>query len=130
HHHRVGLEADAAEVVEDAAVVDAAVLRGAAMEGEAGAVEELGEEVGEAHLALVHAGGDGQGVELAVGALGDEGGEAGVGLLDLAEEPLALGEGGADADAEEDALGDGADLVAEELAVLPAHLLGGAVEEE
>src|SRR3954468_21099192 len=46
-HHRVLLQPDSLHVVQDAAVVHPAVLRGLAENGEARAVEQLGEEVGQ-----------------------------------------------------------------------------------
>jgi hypothetical protein len=90
-HDGVLLEADALHVVEHPAVVHAPAGRGLAEDREAGAVEQLGEEVGQPGLLRVQAGGLGERVHLGEVPRVDERLEPGLRVLDLAEEPLALG---------------------------------------
>jgi hypothetical protein len=80
-HGGVFLEADAAEVVEDAAVVEFAALGGLAEKGEAAAVEEFGEEVSEADFFGFDAGGGGKGIHFGEVPRIDEGGAAADGFL-------------------------------------------------
>ena len=129
-HNRIFLQADAPEVVEDAAMVKVSSGRGLAQQGESTAVEQLRKEIRQSHFLGVQAGGGGEGIHFGQVPRIDERAGAAHCFLDFPKEPAPLVKGTANPHAIQNPLHHPADFFLQQGAVLAAHLLGRAGQKQ
>ena len=130
HHHRVLLQPDAFQIIQHAAVKNAPAARRLAPYGEAGAMEQLGEEIRQPRLLALDARRSRQRVHLAQIPLVHVRIQPLLRRLDLAEKPATLGKRAAHAHAIQHAVHEVPHLLAHQPPVLRAHLLRRAFEEQ